>query len=95
MPLEFAAEMFFRFLFEFFFYTFGYATGWLLIPALSFGYYEVEPLSPPRRGKKRLRAQGVGHPRQLTADTAAVIGILFWSGVVVVGLALWWLAEPG
>lgn len=95
MPLEFAAEMFVRFLFELMFYTFGYATGWLLIPALSFGYYEVEPLSPPKRGKKRLQAQAAGHPRQLTADTAAVIGILFWAVAVVLGFALWWLADPG
>ncbi|MEA9579492.1 hypothetical protein VC218_11400 [Xanthomonas nasturtii] len=94
MPLEFAAEIFFRFLFEVIVYTFGYATGWLLIPVLSFGYYEVEPLSPPKRGAKQMRAQGVRHPRQLTADAAAVIGILFWVVAIALGLVLWWLAEP-
>ncbi len=94
MPLEFAAEVFVRFLFEAILYTLGYGTGWLLIPALSFGYYTVEPLSPPRRGVRRVRSRGVSRPRQLTAEATALIGILFWVIAIAMGFALWWLASP-
>jgi hypothetical protein len=94
MPLEFAAEVFVRFLFEAILYTLGYATGWLLVPTLSFGYYDVEPLSPPRRGAKRIRSKGTRRPRQLSAEATAMIGILFWAIVVAMGLAFWWFTRP-
>jgi hypothetical protein len=94
MPLEFAAEVFLRFLFEAILYTLGYGTGWLLIPALSFGYYTVEPLSPPKRGARRVRSRSVAGPRQLSAEATALIGILIWVVAVAMGLVLWWLARP-
>ena len=94
MPLEFAAEVVLRFLLEAVLYTVGYATGWLLVPALSFGYYEPEPLAPPKRGAKRIRTSGVRHPRQVSAKVTAMVGGLFWFVVVAAGLALWWFARP-
>ena len=75
-------------------YTLGYATGWLLVPALSFGYYDVEPLSPPKRGAKRMRSGPVRPLRQLSAEATAMIGMLFWVIVVASGLALWWFTRP-
>lgn len=94
MPLEFAAEVVFRFVFEVVFYALGYATGWLLVPALSFGYYTVEPIPPPKRGSRRVRSGSADRPRQLSADAAAVVGILFWAALVALGVSVWWLAKP-
>ncbi len=94
MPLEFAAEVFFRFLLEVVVYTLGYATGWLLVPVLSFGYYEVEPLSPPKRGARRVRSKAAMPPRQLSAEATAVLGILFWAVAAAMFLAVWWITRP-
>ena len=94
MPLEFSAEVFLRFLFEVIGYTVGYATGWLLIPTLTFGYYDVEPLSPPKRGFKRMRSTGVRHSRQVSAEATAAIGVLFWAIAVTLGVAFWWFSRP-
>ena len=90
MPVEIAAEVLFRFVFECAFYALGYATGWLLVPALSFGYYEVEPLSPPKRGVKRVRSRAVRDHRQLSAETATMAGILFWVAVIAL---VWWVTS--
>lgn len=95
MPLEFAAEVLLRFLFEVVLYSLGYGTGWLLVPALSFGHYTVEPLAPPRRGVRRVRSRGGAHPRRLSAEATALVGLLFWAAAVAIALALWWLAKPG
>lgn len=94
MPADIAAEVLFRFLFELVVYTVGYATGWLLIPTLSFGYYSVEPLSPPRRGQKRARSRTARPPRELSFETTATIGALFWFAVVAAGVAIWWFTPP-
>ena len=95
MAIELAAEVLFRFVFEALLYTLGYATGWLLIPVLSFGRYTVEPLSPPRRGARRTRTGGARPPRQVSAETASLVGLLLWVAVAGVGFALWWIARPG
>ena len=94
MPLELVAEVFFRFLLEAIVYALGYGTGWLLVPALSLGYYTVEPLSPPRRGARRIRSRGIGRPREVSAQATTAVGIVFWAVVVAAGLAFWWLARP-
>ena len=94
MPADIAAEVLFRFLFELVVYTVGYATGWLLIPTLSFGYYSVEPLSPPRRGQKRARSRTARPPRELSFETTATIGAAFWFVVIGAGIAIWWFSKP-
>ena len=94
MPLELAAEVLVRFVFATILYTLGYATGWLIVPALSFGRYSVEPLAPPKRGASRALSRGARPPRQLSAEAAAYIGILFWAATVATGLALWWFSGP-
>lgn len=93
MPLELVVEVLFRFLLEAIVYALGYGTGWLIIPALSLGYCTVEPLSPPRRGTRRIRARGLRRPREVSAEAATAVGIVFWV-VVAVGFAFWWLAKP-
>ena len=93
MPLEFAAEALLRFLFEVIFYTLGYATGWLLVPVLSFGYYTAELLPPPKRRSKRAQASGVTRPRQLSADVVATIGILFWAVMFALVALFWWVEK--
>lgn len=95
MPLSFVAETFLRFLFETVFYFLGYATGWLVVPALSFGFYDVEPLSPPKRNTRRPSTTSTARlPRQISADATTAIGILFWLVLVGLGALFWWLARP-
>lgn len=95
MPLEFAAEALFRFLFEAILYTLGYGTGWHLVPALSFGYYTVEPLPPPKRGVRRPPSLSPTGPRQLSAEVTAIFGILFWMLAAAMALTVWWLSGNG
>ena len=95
MPADIAAEVLFRFLFELVVYTVGYATGWLLIPTLSFGYYSVEPLPPPRRGAKRARDRSARPPRQLSIETTAAVGGLFWLALFAAGVAILWFSKAG
>ena len=95
MPLSFVAETLLRFLFETVFYFLGYATGWLLVPTLSFGFYEVEPLSPPKRNSRQSRTTSATRlPRQISADATTAIGILFWLVLVGLGALFWWLSKP-
>jgi hypothetical protein len=88
MPLESAAEVLLRFLLEIIVYALGYGTGWLLVPALSFGYYTVEPLSPPRRGTRRTRASGARPARQWSAEATAMMGVGFWVIVIALGFVI-------
>ncbi len=91
MPLSFVAETLFRFLFEVVFYAVGYATGWLVVPILSLGYYTAEPLAPPRRHKRGHRNTPKDRqPRQLSAEATVAVGIVFW---VAAGASIWWLTQ--
>lgn len=90
MPADFLAEILFRFVFELVVYGVGYLTGAVFVPVFSFGAYRVEEVARPVRGKRRKRRprSQPQPPRTVSADTAALIGLLFWTFVIVIG----WLA---
>ena len=91
MPLESAAEALFKFIFRLVLDTLGYATGWLLIPTLSLGYYTVEPLSPPKRGNRAARTRRPLPARQLSVEATSAIGGLFWVLLLAAYFGVWWL----
>ena len=95
MPLEIAAEILLRFLFESIFYFLGYGTGRVLVALFSFGRYTTEPLLPPKRGKRRTRIRGPKVARQLSVDATALIGILFWTLPGMLWVVYWWLFKAG
>lgn len=79
----------------------GYQTARVLVPALSFGRVQVEPLASDEKGRpKRKRMKpGAELLRQrpdgrwlMSVDLAVLIGLLFWMGVAVAGFLIWWLS---
>lgn len=96
MPLSFVAETLLRFVFETVIYFFGYATGWILVPTLTFGYYTADPVPPPspRRRRERIVGKTAVAPRRLSEDATAAVGILFWLVMAALGALFWWLAKP-
>ena len=72
MPASLLAEIVFRGLFEVVFYGVGYFIGWLVVPAFTFGRFEVEPWDI----KSRKRAKRSPVPGLVSADAACAIGFL-------------------
>ncbi|MFT4256253.1 MAG: hypothetical protein QM599_04750 [Pseudoxanthomonas sp.] len=68
-------EILFRGVFEIVLYGIFYAIGWLVVPIFSFGYYSVEPWDFKSRRKSRSRA-GFRSPKQISADTACLVGLV-------------------
>jgi hypothetical protein len=96
MPLSFVAETLLRFVFETVIYFFGYATGWFLVPALTFGYYTADPIPPPSPRRRRDRTVGrtAIEPRRLSENATAAGGMLLWLDMAAGGALFWWLAKP-
>ena len=90
MPGSVVAELIIRPVFEFVLYAVGYLTGYVVVPAATFGFFTVEPVaSGSRRPRPRLRsAKASPSPRVVSADVAALVGILFWVLAVAIGYLL-------
>lgn len=82
MPLSGIAEAILQPVIEIAFQVFGYYTGRVLVPALSFGRYRVEGLGRDERPRPRYRKgrpiSTQPEPRVLSADAGAAIGVVFW-----------------
>ncbi|AJC46526.1 hypothetical protein [Xanthomonas sacchari] len=82
MPASLLTEVVLRPLFEIVLYGLCYLVGMLVVPALSLGYYSVEPWSSKRPSKSGNRGAYLA-ARVVSADAAA-----FWGGFALVGLGL-------
>ncbi len=90
MPASFIGEFIVQPLFELVFHVVAYHVGCVIVAVLSFGHLKCDRYLRDVP-KKKLRWCGLYHKRgeqiYLTADTAALVGLLF-SGLVV-ALILW------
>jgi hypothetical protein len=91
MPVSALAEFILWPLFELAFHVFGYLTGYLIVPILSIGHYSVEPIFSRKRkiSGKSYRASNSSEPGELSAEAAALIGLLFWVVFVAIGVLIW------
>ena len=91
MPVSALAEFILRPIFEIVFHVLGYWTGYVIVPIFSFGKYSVEPVFSRKRkiSGKRYRASNSSKSGELSADAAALIGLLFWAMLVLIPVLLW------
>jgi glycerol uptake facilitator-like aquaporin len=91
MPGSVVAELILRPIVELVLYVFGYLTGYVVVPAVTFGLYSVEHLvSGSRRLRPRLKsAKASLGSHVVSADVAALVGICFWVLVITGGYLLW------
>jgi hypothetical protein len=91
MPGSVLAELILRPVFEIVLYFVGYLTGQVVVPAVTFGLYTVEPVSASgRRPRPRLKRKAAPiASRVVSADLAALVGLLSWAVALVIGYLLW------
>lgn len=86
MPASLLTELVIRPLFEVVLYGVGYVIGVMVVPALSFGRYTVEPWDFKKRTKKR---HGPLAPRVVSADVAVGVGLATLFVAVLIGYFIW------
>ena len=86
MPGDLLAEGFISALFEGLFQIFGYWTGRIVVPVLSFGLIRIEGVDRARRARPRWHGfhRGKGGGIVIDDDMTMLLGLLFW---VAVGVA--------
>jgi hypothetical protein len=105
MPLRFVVEAVIEAVVEFGARALGYWTGCLLVPLLSLGRYRVAAVQPAesralRRERRERSRRSASHrdgpaaaePGVVSADTAVLVGLMFWVGMLV--LAFWLALRP-
>jgi hypothetical protein len=95
MPASLLTEIIFRPLFEIVLHVLGYLTGMVVVPLFTLGRYRIAPLLPEQRPRPRTRRQGhtPAQPDSISADDAALIGLLFWAVVAGAVALIWWLSK--
>ncbi|KPF67767.1 hypothetical protein IP84_12620 [beta proteobacterium AAP99] len=92
MPLSAIAEAVLGPVVELALQVFGYYTGRVIVPAISFGAYRVGRLGRGERPRPRFRKGRPiperPEPRVLSADAGVLIGVVFWILMaLIIGLA--------
>ncbi len=91
MPASFIGEIIVRPILELVFQVVAYYVGCVVVPVVSLGRWQCEPLLSDVP-KKRLRKFGLYHLRGqqvfLTAEATAMVGLLFCAAVIALGIWL-------
>lgn len=90
MPARDFAEWLLRPIMEAVLYVLGYCTGKAIIPILTLGRRHAESFGGDTRPRPRYRKAPRSVPPQLvSADTAALCGLLFWLVIIIVAVLMW------